>query len=160
MLQVISDNIFNLKVDYIVNPVNCVGVMGAGLAAKFKKRYPSNFETYKSYCDDHRLSPGGYFINQSTTPKIINFATKNHWRDPSRLEWIEQGIFSLAKELGGKENITIAFPLLGAGLGGLPPNLVHDVMIRHLKEFKCDVVLVSFKDEVRFNGQIREKKAV
>jgi O-acetyl-ADP-ribose deacetylase (regulator of RNase III) len=118
-----SANIFTLDVDAIVNPVNCVGIMGKGLAAAFKLRYPDNFKAYAAICRERHLSPGGLFAFKHPTrpePWILNVATKEHWRDDSKLADVESCArelvaFSLAHHLR-----TVACPALGAGNGHLP----------------------------------------
>lgn len=105
----------------VVNTVNCKGKMGRGLALQFKKRFPKMFLNYKRYCDEGRLKPGDMHVYQSDeSPKwIVNFPTKDHWRNPSKMEYITTGLKSLIDFLK-KEHITdIAIPPLGCGLGGL-----------------------------------------
>ena len=118
MLTYLKGNLLDTEAQALVNPVNCVGVMGAGLAKQFRLRYPKNFIEYQNYCQNGSLKPGGLFIYKEDGKVIINFATKNHWKNNSEYEYIENGLLNLAKEL--KENpISVAIPKLGCGLGGL-----------------------------------------
>lgn len=107
----------------LVNPVNCVGVMGAGLALQFKQAHPAMFEAYRVACQVGQVRPGRVFVHREAMPAgtryIINFPTKRHFREPSRIEDIDAGLGDLARvvrELGIR---SIAIPALGCGLGGL-----------------------------------------
>lgn len=135
-------NIFDFTncVDAIVNPVNCVGQMGKGLALEFKKRYPRNFEIYKQACDDGLVTVGSVFwesagIKVGDGPSIIaNFPTKKHWANPSRIDWIESGLLNMAKTINHKPYAirSIAIPALGCGLGGLDWADVKKLMVQIL----------------------------
>ena len=122
MLDYTTGNIFNSGCQAIVNPVNCVGVMGAGLALQFKERCPENFATYAEACRTGALTPGRVhvFDTGADNPRfIVNFPTKRHWRDPSRLEDIASGIEALKAAIAEHGIRSIAIPPLGSGLGGL-----------------------------------------
>lgn len=107
----------------LVNTVNCVGVMGRGLALQFKKAFPGNFKAYEAACRRGELEPGRMFVFETgalTSPRyIINFPTKRHWRGRSRIEDIEAGLKALVEEIRRRQIQSIALPALGAGLGGL-----------------------------------------
>lgn len=107
----------------IVNTVNCVGVMGRGIALQFKKAYPENFKVYAAACKRKEVQPGQMLVFRTgrlMNPRyIINFPTKRHWRGKSRIEDIESGLVALADVLGACRIRSIAIPPLGAGLGGL-----------------------------------------
>jgi O-acetyl-ADP-ribose deacetylase (regulator of RNase III) len=123
MIEFVCGNLFDADVEAIANAVNCVGVMGKGIALEFKKRFPSNFIAYKATCDAGELQLGRVFIHDegsSAKPRyIVNFPTKDHWRNPSRLEDIRSGLDSLSAEIDGLKIHSIAIPALGCGLGGL-----------------------------------------
>jgi len=123
MIEFLRGNLFDADVEAITNAVNCVGVMGKGIALEFKKRFSQNFVAYKAACDTGELQLGKVFIHDegpSTRPRyIVNFPTKNHWRDGSRLEDIRTGLESLATEIERLKIRSIAIPALGCGLGGL-----------------------------------------
>ena len=110
------------KVEALVNPVNCIGVMGRGLALRFKELYPDNFRAYAAACQRGEVQPGRMFVFETGLdyPRyILNFPTKAHWRDASRLEDIEAGLAALAEEVRVRGIRSIAIPALGCGLGGL-----------------------------------------
>jgi O-acetyl-ADP-ribose deacetylase (regulator of RNase III) len=107
----------------IVNTVNCVGVMGRGIALQFKKRFPDNYHAYVAACNRNEVVPGKMFVYESESflsPKyIINFPTKRHWRGVSIIEDIDSGLIDLAKVIKAYNIQSIAIPPLGCGLGGL-----------------------------------------
>ncbi|MBV1928599.1 MAG: macro domain-containing protein [Gammaproteobacteria bacterium] len=123
MIKFTSGDILRADAQAIVNTVNCVGVMGRGIALQFKKAWPENFKTYAVACKQAKVQPGSMFIvetGQLTHPKyIINFPTKRHWRGASRIEDVEAGLRALAKDIKEKHITSIAIPPLGSGLGGL-----------------------------------------
>jgi O-acetyl-ADP-ribose deacetylase (regulator of RNase III) len=107
----------------LVNTVNCVGIMGRGIALQFKQAFPENFKAYAAACARDEVQPGRMFVFETgwmTNPKyIINFPTKRHWRGKSRIEDIEAGLQSLVAEIRARGIGSIAVPPLGSGLGGL-----------------------------------------
>lgn len=113
----------------IVNTVNCVGIMGRGIALQFKKAFPANFRAYALACDEGEVQPGRMFVYDTgafTNPRyIINFPTKRHWKGKSRIEDIDSGLIALAQEVQARGIKSIAIPPLGAGLGGLDWNDVR-----------------------------------
>ncbi len=123
MIEFVQGNLFDADVEAIVNAVNCVGVMGKGIALEFKQRFPYNFIAYKAACDAGQLQLGRVFTydnGASAKPRyVVNFPTKNHWRDASRLRDIRSGLESLAGEIDRLKMSSIAIPALGCGLGGL-----------------------------------------
>lgn len=116
-------NILTEDAEAIVNTVNCVGVMGRGIALQFKNHFPENFKSYAAACNLKEVQPGKMFIfetNTLTDPKyIVNFPTKRHWRGKSRMEDIQSGLFDLVQEIKKRGIKSIAIPPLGSGLGGL-----------------------------------------
>lgn len=129
MIKYVAGNIFDSDSEAIVNTVNCVGVMGRGIALQFKKQYPDNFKAYELACKRDEIVPGKMFVfelNQLINPKyIVNFPTKRHWRSASRIEDIEAGLADLAKIILDRRIKSIALPPLGSGLGGLDWGLVR-----------------------------------
>ena len=107
----------------LVNTVNCVGIMGRGVALQFKRAFPDNFKAYAARCKRKQMRPGQVFVFERDVvvpPRyIINFPTKRHWRGKSRIDDIESGLASLAQEIQTRCIRSIAIPPLGSGLGGL-----------------------------------------
>ena len=123
MIDYRSGDILKDESEALVNTVNCVGVMGRGIALQFKDAYPENFKEYAIACKRGRVKPGEmlvYETNELTGPRyIINFPTKRHWRGKSRIQDIESGLRGLTKVLREKRIHSVAIPPLGSGLGGL-----------------------------------------
>lgn len=143
-LQYVLGDILKAGTDAVVNPVNCVGVMGAGLAKQFKDKYPNMFEDYKNWCGT--IAGIGILrvyerFSFDRPLFIINFPTKYHWKDPSRLEYIESGLATLVfvvKKLGIK---SVAIPKLGCGLGGLEWKDVNSLFKKYLFDLDVQVIV-------------------
>ena len=126
-------NMFESNCSTIVNTVNCVGVMGKGIALEFKKRYPAMYNDYVEKCNAGQIKPGTPFVYQNSDgKKILNFPTKDHWRSPSRLSYVIDGLdwFIENYEIYGINSI--AFPPLGCGNGGLTWDIVGPIMYSKL----------------------------
>jgi O-acetyl-ADP-ribose deacetylase (regulator of RNase III) len=124
MIELLTGDILKANAEALVNTVNCVGFMGRGIAAQFKRTFPENFKEYASVCKRGGLKPGVMLVHrtgQLTNPRyIVNFPTKRHWRGASRLEDIDAGLEALVREIQARQIASIAVPPLGCGLGGLP----------------------------------------
>lgn len=119
MIRYISGNIFDCPAQTIVNPVNTVGVMGAGLAKKFKEHYPNTFAKYKTVCDKKLFDIGKLMLTHEQYHMVILFPTKRHFSNSSQLDYIEAGLQKFVSVYKEKGIQSIAFPKLGCGLGGL-----------------------------------------
>lgn len=123
MIKYTSGDILKDEAEALVNTVNCVGVMGRGIALQFRNAYPDNFEAYAAACKREEVQPGRMFVFETgrlTSPRyIVNFPTKRHWRGKSRIEDIESGLVDLAEVIRARGIRSIAVPPLGSGLGGL-----------------------------------------
>ena len=123
MIKLKKGDIFQEDVEALVNSVNCVGVMGRGIALQFKNMYPANFKAYAEACKLNEVVPGRMFVYELgtvTNPRcIINFPTKRHWRGKSRIEDIEAGLDDLVREIKKRDIRSIAVPPLATDLGGL-----------------------------------------
>jgi len=148
MIQLQKGDILKADAEALVNTVNCVGVMGRGIALQFKKAYPDNFKKYKAACDQKEVRPGHMFIFETGkmfNPRyIINFPTKRHWRGKSHIEDIESGLKALADEVRKRNIRSIAIPPLGCGLGGLDWNIVRSMIKKTFEEFP-DVQVILFE---------------
>src|SRR4029077_5528254 len=125
-------SIFDSPAQTVVNTVNCVGVMGKGIAAHFKDNYPEMFQAYKNPCAKKLLEPGKLWLWKASDRWILNFPTKRHWRYPSKLEWIDAGLKKFVAEYEKRGIVEISFPRLGCGNGGLQWDDVRPLMERHL----------------------------
>ena len=123
MIEFTTGDILRADAEALVNTVNCVGIMGRGVALQFKNDFPANFKAYRAACAREEVQPGKMFVFEIGTlgnPKfIVNFPTKRHWRGKSRLEDIDSGLKALVEEVQNRGIRSIAIPPLGSGLGGL-----------------------------------------
>ncbi len=123
MIEYVVGDILASEAEALVNTVNCVGIMGRGIALQFKNAFPENYKAYAKACDLEQVQPGHMFIfenNRLHEPRyIINFPTKRHWKGKSRMGDIETGLAALVHEIKKRKIRSIAVPPLGSGLGGL-----------------------------------------
>src|SRR5215471_11819913 len=123
MIEFVRGNMLEAEVEAIVNAVNCVGVMGKGIALQFKTAFPDAFRRYKAACATGEVMPGRmHVVDRGTTraPRyIIHFPTKRHWREPARLKDVDSGLDALVAEVRRRGIESVAVPALGCGLGGL-----------------------------------------
>ena len=133
MLKIIKGNIFNTKYKVLVNTVNCVGVMGKGMAFECKQRYPDMYKYYKISCDNGLIRPGQLQLWKQSKPWILNFPTKKDWKHPSKIEYLRSGLQKFKDTYSEKEITSVAFPMLGASLGGLQQSEVLNVMKEYLE---------------------------
>ena len=159
MIELVGGDILRQDAEALVNTVNCVGVMGKGLALQFRHAFPANYHAYRAACEHREVQPGKMFVYKTgclTNPRfIINFPTKRHWKDKSRLEDIEAGLAGLAdlvRVLGDHEIHSVALPPLGCGLGGLDWVRVRPLIETALDKLSnlrvylfapCDATIVS-----------------
>lgn len=143
MLNFTSGDLLRDRSDALVNTVNCVGVMGRGVALQFKKAFPENFKLYKEACDRGEVMPGRMFVTERNTlggPRfIINFPTKRHWRGNSRIEDIEAGLHDLREVVHRLNLKSLAMPPLGSGLGGLRWQDVRTLIEERLADLDVEI---------------------
>lgn len=148
MTEYKTGDILAENAEALVNTVNCVGVMGRGIALQFKKAFPENFRAYAAACERGDVLPGQMYVfetNTLTNPKyIVNFPTKRHWRGKSRIEDIESGLASLVEEVRKRKIGSIAIPPLGSGLGGLNWSKVRSLIEDALHEID-DLAVIVFE---------------
>lgn len=142
--------IFDSSAQTLVNTINCVGVMGKGLALEFKNRYPAMFDKYKSFCDKGVFKPGVLWIYKAEDGKwILNFPTKIDWKNPSKIEYIEEGLKKFVEIWSEKGITSVAFPLLGCSNGGLNPDEVIPIMEKYLNQCEgLDVTIYDHREPI------------
>lgn len=144
MLKVKINDIFKSECNTLVNTVNCIGVMGKGIAKIFKQKYPDMYKDYVDKCNSNLIKPGvPYYYSDLTGVSIINFPTKDHWRSPSRLSYIIDGLDWFVKNYKKLGIISVAFPPLGCGNGGLDWQDVGPIMYNKLKDIPIDVEIYA-----------------
>lgn len=139
-------NLLRADVDALVNTVNTEGVMGKGLALQFKKAFPDNFAAYERACKSKEVVPGRmYMVRRFSPPRlIINFPTKTHWRLPSKLDYVRDGLVDLVAQIRALDIQSIAIPPLGCGLGGLDWSAVKPLILDACQQVP-DVRVASFR---------------
>jgi O-acetyl-ADP-ribose deacetylase (regulator of RNase III) len=144
MLRFTQGNLLHAETEAVVNTVNTVGVMGKGIALAFKEAFPENFRLYEAACKANGVQVGHMFVTENTGvgPRwIVNFPTKKHWRNPSKIEWIRAGLSDLRQIVIEKGIRSIALPPLGCGQGGLDWNEVRPLIEQSLGDLEgVDVV--------------------
>ena len=135
-----DEDMFNSKAMALVNTVNCMGVMGIGIAKEFKIKYPEMFAEYVKKCTAKEVTIGKlYMYPVSGDRVIINFPTKNHWRYRSRIKYIEEGLKDFIAHYKEWKITSVAFPQLGCGNGGLKWNEVKHLMEKYLANLDIDI---------------------
>jgi O-acetyl-ADP-ribose deacetylase (regulator of RNase III) len=145
MVTIKVGDIFTSEMSVLVNTVNCVGIMGKGIALIFRKRYPELFEDYETRCERNEVKPGVPYLYENILLgyKVINFPTKAHWRASTRIADIERGLEHFCanyKEWGIE---SVAFPPLGCGNGGLKWEVVGPLMYSRLKTLDIDIEIFA-----------------
>ncbi len=146
-VEYVPGDILEATTEAVLNPVNCIGLMGAGLAKQFRNKYPNMFKHYSDACRRGVLAPGRLLIYDRETfdPPfyIINFPTKNDWRQPSKLEYIESGLIALVRILKPMGVNSISVPKLGCGLGELDWEDVNSLIKKYLSDVDCQVMVYA-----------------
>ncbi len=139
----VTMNIFDSPAQTLVNTVNTVGIiLGKGIAAEYKKRYPEMFHRYAEFCANGMLTTGMLYLYRSPNKWVLNFPTKRHWRNPSKVEYIEEGLKKFVATWAEYGITSISFPQLGTGNGGLDwEKAVQPLMERHLKDLPLSIFI-------------------
>lgn len=157
MIEFKTGNILAEDAEALVNTVNCVGVMGRGIALQFKSAFPENFKAYAAACKRNEVQPGRMFVFETdrlTNPRyIINFPTKRHWRSKSRMADVDAGLAALAEEIRSRDIQSIAIPPLGSGLGGLDWSEVRPRIEAAIQGFHNIKIIIFEPDGVLTNGR-------
>lgn len=136
MIQYTTGNLLDANTEAMVNTVNCVGVMGKGIALQFKQAFPENYERYRLACQQGQVVPGRMLVvptgNLMGARLIINFPTKRHWKDKSRIDDVASGLTALVQTIRENAIRSIAVPPLGCGNGGLSWDAVRQLIERSL----------------------------
>ncbi len=148
MLREVTGNIFSSKCQTLVNTVNCVGVMGAGVALEFRLRYPAMYDRYVVICREQRLTIGKLWLYRTPPPDgphwVLNFPTKKHWRYPSKEEYLHKGLQNFVDTYRRRRIESVAFPMLGANNGGIPEEASVRIMTGYLAGVDIDVELYRY----------------
>jgi O-acetyl-ADP-ribose deacetylase (regulator of RNase III) len=148
-VKVIQGNIFTSECQTLVNTVNCVGVMGAGIALECRLRYPVMHDKYVRLCDENRINIGMLWIYKTPERWILNFPTKRHWRYPSKVEYLHAGLEKFVTTFAQKEIRSIAFPLLGADKGGIPQEDSLKIMRGYLESVDLNIEIYRYDSRAK-----------
>ena len=143
MLTYLKGNLLSSPAQVQVNTVNTVGVMGKGIALQFKKKYPEMFTAYQRVCEKQQLDTGKLYLWKSPEKWVLMFPTKKHWRNPSRMEYIESGLQKFVNNYERLGIESIAFPKLGCGNGGLEWSAVKLIMEKYLRPLPISIYIYT-----------------
>jgi len=153
-------NLLEAEVDAVVNTVNTVGVMGKGIALMFKERFEENYEAYVRACKAGEVQVGRMFVTSGAElsgPRwIINFPTKKHWRQPTKIEWVRDGLVALREVIREKKIRSIALPPLGCGNGGLDWDDVRPMIVETLGEL-TDVDVIVYEPTAKYQNVAKKQ---
>lgn len=142
-VRIVQGNLFASSAQTLVNTVNCIGAMGKGIALEFKKRYPDMYKRYKQLCNENKIHIGTLWLYKANDGKwILNFPTKDDWRNPSDIDYIVRGLDKFISAYKKRGITSIAFPMLGCNNGGLDKSLVLMVMreyFRNLEDLEVEI---------------------
>ena len=145
MIRFIRGNLLDAETEAVVNTVNTVGIMGRGIALQFKERFPENFKAYEAACKADKVEIGRMFVTRTSilsNPRwIINFPTKKHWRNPTKIEWVVDGLQDLRRFIDQEGIRSISIPPLGCGNGGLQWSRVKREIEFALSELDLEIVV-------------------
>lgn len=148
MLSYHRTSLLTSQAQTVVNTVNTVGVMGKGIASAFKKRYPDMFKEYRRLCRAEEFQVGQLWLWKAPEQWVLNFPTKKHWRNPSKLSYIQAGLRKLVEQYEKRGIREIAFPRLGCGHGGLDWDDVRSLMELHLRPIPILVYIHDFEVDI------------
>ncbi len=158
MIEFTEGDLFEVPVDVRVNTVNCVGVMGTGMALAFKNRYPDMFKDYQNACRVGSVRPGNLHVWKSLMGDwVINFPTKRDWRNPSRYEDILSGLEALRNYLRERGPISVALPALGCGHGGLDWDKVSSMIKDSLSDLEARILVFQPVDSRKAGREVQDQ---
>lgn len=161
MIQFLQGDLLQADAQALVNTVNTVGVMGKGIALQFKSRFPKNYKAYKEACKKGELKIGQMFVVKDGDllheKFIINFPTKEHWKSPSKIAHIEQGLIGLKEVIQRYDIKSIALPPLGCGNGGLDWNIVKPIITESLEDLDIAISVYEPNAAIKSVLQAEEK---
>jgi O-acetyl-ADP-ribose deacetylase (regulator of RNase III) len=148
MLTFLRTSLLKSQAQTVVNTVNTDGVMGKGLASHFKTRYPDMYRAYQDICKRKQLNIGQLWLWKAPDQWVLNFPTKQHWRNPSRIEYIKSGLDKFVRTFEQKQLTEVAFPRLGCGNGGLDWNDVRPIMEKYLSSLPIEIYIHDFDERI------------
>lgn len=148
-LKIITGNIFTSNCQTIVSTINCVGVMGAGIALEYRLRYPNMHEKYINLCKEKKIDIGLLWIYKAEDKWILNFPTKRDWKYPSKIEYLEAGLSKFVSTYKERGIESIAFPLLGADKGGISQEESLSIIKYYLEPLDIDIEIYKYSSNAK-----------
>lgn len=148
-LKIITGNIFTSNCQTIVNTINCVGVMGAGIALEYRLRYPNMHEKYIYLCKEKKIDIGLLWIYKAEDKWILNFPTKRDWKYPSKIEYLEAGLSKFVSTYKERGIESIAFPLLGADKGGISQEESLSIIKHYLEPLDINIEIYKYSSNAK-----------
>ena len=143
-VDVVVGDLFQARAQSLGNAINCVGVMGKGIALEFKKRFPIVYEDYVERCKRDEVKLGRpYLYRNPDPPHVLNFPTKGHWRSASQLNDIVAGLEYLEAHYREWGITSLALPALGCGNGGLDWRIIRPTLHQHLSRLDIPVAVYA-----------------
>jgi O-acetyl-ADP-ribose deacetylase (regulator of RNase III) len=139
----VTGSLFDSKLQTITNTINCVGAMGKGIALEFKNRFPKLDQDYRQRCAQRKVVTGKPYVFYSYSQQILQFPTKNHWRNPSQIEFIIEGLQYLVEHKKELNITSLAIPALGCNNGGLQWKTVYPIMVHYLEKLEIPVEIYA-----------------
>lgn len=154
-IKIIKGNLFTSKAQTLINTVNTLGVMGAGIALEFRLRYPDMYEKYVELCKQKQIKIGKLWLYKSNDHWILNFPTKDDWKDDSKIEYLEKGLQKFVDTYKEKGITSVAFPVLGANHGNIDEETSIDVMKKYLGN--CDIPIEIYQYDPEASDDLYDK---
>lgn len=158
MITITTGNILESDADCLINTVNCEGYMGKGIAYQFKKAFPENNLDYIKACKSGNLTVGKIHVFKEKNKIIVNFPTKDKWREKSKIWYIEKGMDELVNFINTSKVKSVAIPPLGCGNGGLKWDEVQDILVSRTKNFSEDINVIIYAPTLK-NIKVNSSKA-
>lgn len=157
-VKILKGNIFTSSCQVLVNTVNCVGVMGAGIALECRLRYPEMYKKYVNLCEEKKIDIGVLWIYKGADRWILNFPTKKHWKFPSKLDYLHAGLDKFCKTYEERGIESVAFPLLGADKGGIPQDVSLEIICSYLDKLNIQIEVYRYNPTANDDLYVKVKE--
>jgi O-acetyl-ADP-ribose deacetylase (regulator of RNase III) len=158
MITYLDISLFDSPAQTLVNTVNTVGIMGKGIALEFKKLYPDMYQKYRALCADGQLDIGKLYVYRTPNKIVVNFPTKRHWKQPSRVEYVEAGLQKFVDRYQDYGIASVSFPQLGCGNGDLDwERQVQPLMEQYLHRLPIPVYIHLYQKDANFVPEHKDK---
>lgn len=150
--KLLTGSLFDTRCSVVVNTVNCKGAMGAGVALEARLRHPKMYEEYLQLCRNGAIQIGKLWLYRDGSCNILNFPTKNDWRNPTKEEYLHSGLQRFMETYKSEGITSVAFPILGAANGGIKPARSLEIMRQYLDD--CDIPVEIYEFAPRVSNRL------